>query len=86
MDVKAYMQQVGQAARDASRATARASTAAKNTALLVFAKTDKDPHHPKVTPALLTALLAESGLDVVVARTAGEVTCGPLMISRGSPG
>jgi glutamate-5-semialdehyde dehydrogenase len=38
MDVKAYMQQLGRNARDASRATARATTAAKNTALLAMAQ------------------------------------------------
>ena len=38
MDVKTYMQQVGRQAREASRATARASTAAKNTALLAMAQ------------------------------------------------
>ena len=37
MDVKDYMQQLGRQAREASRATARASTAAKNTALLAMA-------------------------------------------------
>ena len=37
MDVKAYMQQIGRNAREASRATARASTAAKDTALLAMA-------------------------------------------------
>ena len=38
MDIAHYMQQIGRAARDASRATARASTAAKNTALLAMAR------------------------------------------------
>jgi gamma-glutamyl phosphate reductase len=37
MDVKTYMQQVGRQAREASRATARASTAAKDMALLAMA-------------------------------------------------
>ena len=37
MDVKTYMQQVGRKAREASRATARASTAAKNAALQAMA-------------------------------------------------
>ena len=37
MDVKQYMEQVGRAAREASRATARASTVAKNAALLAMA-------------------------------------------------
>src|SRR5512147_2479579 len=37
MDIKEYMQQVGAAAREASRATARASTKAKNGALLAIA-------------------------------------------------
>ena len=38
MDTKQYMQQVGQAARDASRAMARASTADKNSALTTMAQ------------------------------------------------
>ncbi|WP_287496738.1 glutamate-5-semialdehyde dehydrogenase [Pandoraea sp. CB10b_02] len=37
MDIKAYMQSLGQRARDASRAMARADTAAKNRALLAIA-------------------------------------------------
>ena len=37
MNIKDYMQQVGRQAREASRATARASTGAKNTALLAMA-------------------------------------------------
>jgi glutamate-5-semialdehyde dehydrogenase len=37
MDIKQYMQEVGQAARSASRAMARASTADKNAALLAMA-------------------------------------------------
>ena len=36
-DVKAYMSNVGQAARDASRAIGRASTAQKNQALIAIA-------------------------------------------------
>src|SRR3569623_1761068 len=36
-EIKAYMQQVGQRARAASRAMARAETAAKNAALLAMA-------------------------------------------------
>ena len=38
MNINDYMQQIGRAARDASRATARASTAAKNAALLAMAR------------------------------------------------
>ncbi len=38
MELKRYMQQVGQAARDASRAMARASTADKNYALMTMAQ------------------------------------------------
>lgn len=38
MDVKTYMQQLGQAAREASRATARADTHAKNLALVTIAQ------------------------------------------------
>ena len=37
MDIKAYMQSLGQRAREASRAMARADTAAKNRALLAIA-------------------------------------------------
>jgi glutamate-5-semialdehyde dehydrogenase len=37
MNIKDYMQQVGRQAREASRATARASTAEKNTALMAMA-------------------------------------------------
>ena len=37
MDVKAYMTQVGQQARAASRAMAKANTGVKNTALLAIA-------------------------------------------------
>src|SRR3546814_3688954 len=38
MDVKTYMQQLGQAAREASRATAEADTHAKNLALVTIAQ------------------------------------------------
>ena len=37
MDIRDYMQKVGRQAREASRATARASTATKNAALLAMA-------------------------------------------------
>ena len=50
MDVKQYMENVGRAARVASRDMAKASTAAKNTALLAMAK-----HIREDKDALLTA-------------------------------
>jgi len=62
MDVKDYMQQIGKAARDASRATARASTAAKNTALLAMAAAIRDGRED---------LLAANAADVAEARDNG---------------
>ncbi|MDK9704524.1 MAG: glutamate-5-semialdehyde dehydrogenase [Sulfuritalea sp.] len=62
MDVKTYMQQVGRAAREASRATARASTAAKNNALLAMAATIR---------ARASELLAANAADVAEARANG---------------
>ena len=62
MDVKAYMQQIGRNARQASRATARASTAAKNTALLAMAAAIRE-HRAE--------LLAANAADVAEARGNG---------------
>ena len=62
MDVKNYMQQVGQQARAASRATARASTAAKNTALLAMAAAIRERR---------SELLAANAADVAEARGNG---------------
>jgi glutamate-5-semialdehyde dehydrogenase len=62
MDVKTYMQQVGRQAREASRATARASTAAKNTALLAMAQAIRERRGE---------LLAANAADVADARNNG---------------
>jgi glutamate-5-semialdehyde dehydrogenase len=62
MDVKTYMQQVGRQAREASRATARASTAAKNSALLAMASAIR---------AHSTELLAANAADVAEATANG---------------
>jgi glutamate-5-semialdehyde dehydrogenase len=62
MDVKDYMQQVGRKAREASRATARASTAAKNMALLAMAAAIR---------ARSAELLAANVADVAEARASG---------------
>jgi glutamate-5-semialdehyde dehydrogenase len=62
MDVKAYMQQIGRNAREASRATARASTAAKDTALLAMAATIRERR---------AELLAANAADVAEARGNG---------------
>ena len=62
MNVKDYMQQVGRNARDASRATARASTAAKNTALLAMAAAIRERRGE---------LLAANAADVAEARANG---------------
>ena len=62
MDVKDYMQQIGRAAREASRATARASTAAKNAALLAMAKAIRERR---------AELLAANAADVEEARANG---------------
>ncbi len=62
MDVKQYMQQVGQQARDASRAMARADTGVKNRALLAIAtaiRRDKEK------------LLAANRADLEAAKAAG---------------
>ncbi len=62
-DVPAYMQSVGTAARAAARALAKASTAAKNTALLAAA----DAIDQSLAP-----ILAANGKDVARAREAGN--------------
>jgi glutamate-5-semialdehyde dehydrogenase len=62
MDVKTYMQQIGRAAREASRATARASTAAKNTALLAMAQAIRERRGE---------LLAANAADIDEARANG---------------
>ena len=62
MDLKLYMQQVGQAARDASRAMARASTAAKNTALMAMSRESR---------AQAAAILAANKEDVAEAKANG---------------
>ena len=62
MNIKDYMQQIGRAAREASRATARASTAAKNTALLAMAQAICE-HRAE--------LLAANAADVAEARANG---------------
>jgi len=62
MDIKNYMQQVGQAARAASRQIARASTGAKNTALLAMATAIR---------ANISELLAANAADLSAARTDG---------------
>ena len=62
MDIKQYMETVGRAAREASRATARASTKAKNEALLATAAAIR---------AQRDALLAANAEDVAEAKAAG---------------
>jgi glutamate-5-semialdehyde dehydrogenase len=62
MDIKDYMQQVGRNARAASRATARASTAAKNTALLAMAAAIRERR---------ADLLAANAADIAEARANG---------------
>jgi glutamate-5-semialdehyde dehydrogenase len=62
-DVGAYMQGVGEAARAASREVARASTAAKNAALLAMAKAVRED---------TAALRAANAEDVAAARSAGH--------------
>ncbi len=62
VDVKSYMQQVGREARSASRAVARASTGAKNTALLAMAKAVRERR---------AELLAANAADVEQARVDG---------------
>ena len=62
MNIKDYMQQIGRNARQASRATARASTAAKNTALLAMAAAIRERS---------AELLAANAADVAEARGNG---------------
>ena len=62
MNIKDYMQQIGRNARQASRATARASTAAKNTALLAMAAAIRERR---------AELLAANAADVAEARGNG---------------
>ena len=62
MDVKTYMQQLGQAAREASRATARADTRAKNLALVTIAQAIRREK---------AALLKANQADVEAARNNG---------------
>ena len=62
MDVKTYMQQLGQAAREASRATARADTRAKNLALVTIAQAIRREK---------AALLKANQADVEAARSNG---------------
>ena len=69
-DVKHYMQQLGQAARDAARAVARAPTAAKNAALLGMARAIRERR---------TELIAANAADLEQARADGLE---PAMIDR----
>jgi glutamate-5-semialdehyde dehydrogenase len=62
MDIKTYMEGIGKAARAASRDTAKASTAAKNAALLAMAKIVRERKD---------ALLAANAADVEEAKAAG---------------
>ncbi|MDP2793560.1 MAG: glutamate-5-semialdehyde dehydrogenase [Sulfurisoma sp.] len=62
MDIKHYMENVGRAARAASREMARASTAAKNAALLAMAQSIRDGRE---------ALLAANAEDVAEAKANG---------------
>jgi len=62
INIEEYMEGVGRAARAASREMARASTAAKNTALLAMAKAIRDSREQ---------LLAANAADVAEAKTAG---------------
>ncbi len=62
MDIKQYMEDVGQAARAASREMAKASTAAKNAALLAMAQAIRDGRE---------ALLAANAEDVAEAKVNG---------------
>jgi len=70
MDIKAYMQQLGQAARAASRLTARADTSAKNLALVTIAQAIRREK---------AALLKANQADVEVARQNG---LDPAMLDR----
>ncbi|HZV54983.1 MAG TPA: glutamate-5-semialdehyde dehydrogenase [Rhodocyclaceae bacterium] len=62
MNVKEYIEGIGLAARAASRETAKASTAAKDTALLAMAKSIRESRD---------ALLAANAADVAEAKAAG---------------
>jgi len=62
MDLKTYMRQLGRNAREASRATARASTAAKDAALLAMAAAIRERRDD---------LLAANAADVAEARANG---------------
>lgn len=62
MELKDYMQQVGRNARAASQATARATTAAKNTALLAMAQAVRERR---------SELLAANAADLAAARADG---------------
>jgi glutamate-5-semialdehyde dehydrogenase len=62
MDIKNYMQQLGQAARTASREVARASTGAKNSALVAMAKAIRERR---------AELLAANAADLEQARNEG---------------
>jgi glutamate-5-semialdehyde dehydrogenase len=70
MDIKTYMDGVGRAAREASRETARASTKAKNDALLAMARTIRERREE---------LLAANAVDLEQARADGLE---PAMIDR----
>ena len=70
MDIKHYMNDLGLRARAASRAMARADTAAKNTALRLIADAIRRD---------AAALRAANELDLVAARAAGM---GPAMLDR----
>ena len=62
MELKDYMQQVGRNARTASQATARATTAAKNAALLAMAQAVRERR---------SELLAANAADLAAARAEG---------------
>ncbi|PKO84882.1 MAG: glutamate-5-semialdehyde dehydrogenase [Betaproteobacteria bacterium HGW-Betaproteobacteria-11] len=62
MDIENYVQNLGRAAREASREMARASTAAKNTALLAMARAVREQ---------AAALLAANAEDLAQARAEG---------------
>jgi glutamate-5-semialdehyde dehydrogenase len=70
MDIKEYMESVGRAARQASRATARAATGTKNAALLAMAQAVRERREE---------LLAANAADVAEARANGLE---PAMIDR----
>lgn len=70
MNIKDSMQQIGQAARDASHAVARASTGIKNAALIAMAKAIRDSR---------AELLAANAADIAAAQADGLDTA---MIDR----